>query len=292
MFRRTVCVLYGGKTGHGTRGVAQDMIAVWRLYGDRVGEVHASVEGLHWSVDDHMLESYLQMFAKTRDVRVDRESLHRRGAYDPLRKRGKSLGTAHIIFKSGQDGALAQLFGTRHVLQGRELRMFPSDDQPKFNFYIPNTSESDAEGMDPDVVHKMADQVTQLGVTVTGKFANPKLRHLQRVKDQHRARLNRDAEKNQAASEDEPWFYGMGEHSWDDLGEDPQRRGSPNYKPHWADTSHAESRSHGRATVSSSVSDFVEQVASEQAKGLDRVDIKQTNDGKSGRESRVPKAFS
>eukprot|EP00754_Rhynchopus_humris_P041977 Rhum_TRINITY_DN25535_c0_g1::Rhum_TRINITY_DN25535_c0_g1_i1::g.182258::m.182258 len=267
--------------------VAKDMVRVWRQYGHRVGEVHATIHGLHWSVNDEMLKAYLEQYAVTRECLVERDRLSRSRARDPQRRFGKSLGTGQVVFQAGQEAALARLFRTRHVLNGREMMLTPADKQPEFNFYLPNTHEDQAEGMDPSALSKMSNQVMNLHVTVTGKFANPKLRALQRFRDLGRNKKFKVG-KEQPPNPDKPWFYDMGEAQWEDEQQkfqgagDGAQYGRPDYDKEDA-TSREPPRHSGQRSKrvgrsqdyyqnhKSPVKDFLKRELAEATRGVDRV---------------------
>ncbi|KAJ9451714.1 hypothetical protein DIPPA_31153 [Diplonema papillatum] len=212
----------------GYRAVATDMIRLWRQYGKRVGEVHANIENVHWSINDEMLASYLEQYAEVTDVKVIRDSENRRGVHDGTRKWGRSLGTATCIFKPGQEDRLKRFFTTRHVLNGRELIVDAPELQPQFNFYIPNTHEQDSEGMSPEVVQRMSSQVVDLSMTVTGRWSDSKAWKLQKLRDAAR----RTNPSPAPSDPDRPWFTELGDESWDNGEAEPEAaaRGAPSQR--------------------------------------------------------------
>ena len=226
------------------------MIRVWRMYGHRVGEVHATIHNLHWSVDDTMLQEYLKMHAQVHRVRVERDSMMRRKSRDSERRYGRSQGVANVIFKPNQAASLAKLFSTRHVLNGREMVLLPTEKQPEFNFYIPNTHEKEAEEMDPEIVSKMATQCLNMHMTVTGNFKHPTISKVQRQRDVARQKFWKKTDSEdptRAPNPDEPWFFNLGEETWED--EDPvpkahgrrkqgtDENGAPSYNEHYPERS-------------------------------------------------------
>ena len=226
MLRRTLCKCFGYEA------VAGNMIQVWRMYGDRVGEVHANIENIHWSVTQTMLQSYLDAFVKTTDLQLDKDPRSRNGTNEMIRlAAGKSLGSASLVFAPGQDEALAKFFRSRHVLNGKELLLRPAVSQPVYNFYLPNTHEDDAKDMSSTTVRRMATQMLDMSLLIHGRIKNNTVVELQQLADNLR-KQKKNISTAEPANPDKPWFYEMSEDKWGDPGEKgPDHPAAPKRKP-------------------------------------------------------------
>eukprot|EP01065_Artemidia_motanka_P003853 TRINITY_DN11844_c0_g1_i1.p1 TRINITY_DN11844_c0_g1~~TRINITY_DN11844_c0_g1_i1.p1 ORF type:complete len:306 (+),score=106.45 TRINITY_DN11844_c0_g1_i1:71-988(+) len=198
MLRRTCAAL-------ALRPVTNTMVRLWRTYRHKVGELHCDIVNVHWSVTDGMLREYLEQYARVVECRVHREALDRERIKDSKRVIGRGHGSADVVFAPNQEEGIRKLLTARHVLQGKEILLAPLPKQPSYNFYIPNTHEDDAEGMDPDQVPKMAEQVVNMSHVVSGRSRQKShtLRRLMRMRDAQRKEA-----PEQLSPEEARWWMG------------------------------------------------------------------------------------